>query len=429
MAITPCSALPDDLRVCIVADSASVRFGGEAILPYHYFRLLRVRGVEAWLVVHDRTRSELEALLPAEKGRILYTPDTRLHRWLYHLSTLLPRRVAEASIGLLSHLLTQSRQKHIIRRLVLEQRITVIHQPTPVSPKLPSLMHGFKVPVVIGPLNGGMDYPAAFRKDESSLSRLSIHLGRRWADIANRVLPGKRKAAILLVANARTRSALPRGLSGTVLQLVENAVEPNTWRSRPGQDASTASTGGVATPQRFLYIGRLVHWKRVDIAIRALALVPNAELTVVGEGIMRSAWEDFANRECAGRVRFLGFQSHAECARLLADSAALLLPSIYECGGAVVLEAMAAERPVIVTDWGGPADYVDAACGFLVEPTSEEAMVRAFALAMNRLLEDPKLGSAMGAAGCQRVLEHFTWPRKIEEIEHIYRMASQTVPE
>ena len=414
------------MRVCVVADSASVRFGGEAILPYHYFRLLRQRGVEAWLVVHDRTRGELEALLPDEKHRMLFTPDTRLHRWLYHLSTLLPRRVAEASIGLLSHLLTQSRQKQIIRRLVREQQITVIHQPTPVSPRLPSLMYGFAAPVVIGPLNGGMDYPAAFRGDESNLSRLSVFLGRRCADLVNRLLPGKRRAAIVLVANARTRDALPGGLKGRILQLVENAVEPHTWQAIPSKSASVTSNYDDADSKpRFLFIGRLVDWKRVDIAIRALALVPDAELTIAGEGIMRSVWENVAESECPGRVRFVGFQSHAECSRLLANSTALVLPSIYECGGAVVLEAMAAGRPVIVTRWGGPADYVDAASGFLIEPTSENEMVQDFASAMKQLLANPALGRTMGDAGRKRVLELFTWPGKIEEIEHIYRQASQ----
>jgi hypothetical protein len=52
------------MRICIVADNASARFGGEAILPLHYFRQLRQRGIEVWLVAHDRVRAELETLLP-----------------------------------------------------------------------------------------------------------------------------------------------------------------------------------------------------------------------------------------------------------------------------------------------------------------------------------------------------------------------------
>src|ERR1700759_2101763 len=52
------------MRICIVADNASTRFGGESFLPLNYFRLLRRRGVDAWLVPHDRVRAELETVLP-----------------------------------------------------------------------------------------------------------------------------------------------------------------------------------------------------------------------------------------------------------------------------------------------------------------------------------------------------------------------------
>src|SRR5258708_39452367 len=53
-----------DIRVVIVAEHASLKFGGEAALPLHYFRVLRRRNVAAWLVVHERTRSELEHAFP-----------------------------------------------------------------------------------------------------------------------------------------------------------------------------------------------------------------------------------------------------------------------------------------------------------------------------------------------------------------------------
>ena len=53
-------------RVLIVAEHASARFGGEAALPLHYFRVLRNRGVPVWLVTHARTRDELSALYPGD---------------------------------------------------------------------------------------------------------------------------------------------------------------------------------------------------------------------------------------------------------------------------------------------------------------------------------------------------------------------------
>ena len=52
------------LARAILAREQRFRFGGEAALPLHYFRVMRRRGVAVWLVVHARTRSELSELFP-----------------------------------------------------------------------------------------------------------------------------------------------------------------------------------------------------------------------------------------------------------------------------------------------------------------------------------------------------------------------------
>ena len=104
------------MRICIVAEHASYKFGGEAVLPLHYFAGLRARGIEAWLVVHTRTRGELEAALPGERDRLRFIPDAWFHKLLFRLSGFLPRRIGEASFGLLSQLTTQ----YLARKIVLE---------------------------------------------------------------------------------------------------------------------------------------------------------------------------------------------------------------------------------------------------------------------------------------------------------------------
>jgi glycosyltransferase involved in cell wall biosynthesis len=119
-------------------------------------------------------------------------------------------------------------------------------------------------------------------------------------------------------------------------------------------------------------------------------------------------------------VHFRGWQSQQECARSLADATALVLPSLYECGGAVVLEAMAMARPVIATAWGGPADYLDSETGFLIPPTSREAMIVGFAEAMQSLIDNPELAARMGTAAREKLLAQFTWQMKIDRILEIY---------
>jgi glycosyltransferase involved in cell wall biosynthesis len=402
------------MRICIVADNASARFGGEAVLPLHYFRQLRQRGVEVWLVVHDRCSAELESLLPEERERMRFVPDTAFHRVLFRLSGLLPRRVAESTVGLLMLMYTQWTQRRVVRQLVREYGIDVLHQPAPVAPSYPSMFFGLGPPLIIGPMNGGMDYPPAFRSAESLASRIFVGLARSFTSMANRLLPGKRNAAVLLVANRRTAAALPAGCRGRVVELVENGVDLETW------DAGNSSL--PKDPGRFVFMGRLVDWKALPIVFEAMARVPQATLDVIGDGVMREPWKgDARQRGLLDRVRFLGWCSQQECAEALSGATALLLPSLYECGGAVVLEAMATLRPVIATGWGGPVDYLDADTGFLIPPMSRESLVAGFAESMQRLIDDAALAARMGAAARRKVLAQFTWQSKIDRILGVYK--------
>jgi glycosyltransferase involved in cell wall biosynthesis len=305
----------------------------------------------------------------------------------------------------------------MVKRLIHDQHINVVHQPIPVSPKAPSFISGLSVPVIIGPMNGGMDYPAAFRGAESIFTRVVVAVGRASANIVNGLIAGKKNAAMLLVANPRTREALPSGVRGEVIEIAENGVDLRIWKL-------PATPVPATNPPRFLFVGRLVDWKRLDLVLHALAAIPDAQLEVIGDGAMRETWTALArNLGIADRVHWLGWRPQPECAGLLHGATALVLPSIYECGGAVVLEAMACGVPVIATAWGGPADYLDASCGILVDPSNEKAITGGFIAGMQTLIVDPALRAQLGSAGRKRVEQHFDWEQKIDSILDFYRQA------
>ncbi|QEH35167.1 Glycogen synthase [Aquisphaera giovannonii] len=400
-------------RVLIVGENASARFGGEAVLPWHYFRLLRKRGVEAWLLAHDRTRNELTALLPGEADRMSFVPDTKFDRKASRLGARLPARLAYVTVGGAARLKSQLLARTMARRLVREHRIDVIHEPIPVGPRIVSVLHDMGAPVVIGPMNGNMSFPPGFGYKDRAYG-----LMRKGTNAMNRLFRGKLKAEVLLVANERTRRALPSGCRGEVIELVENGVDFSLWSPAPERPARPGE------PVRFLAMGRLVDWKVFDVALDALARVqaqPPPTLDILGRGPMREPLEQHAARLGLGdRVRFLGWKSQEECSRILPEYDALIHPAIYECGGAVVLEAMASGLTAVVADWGGPADYLDPGCGFLIPPTSREDLVDGFVDAMTRLALDPELRRRLGRAALQKVRERFDWEAKIDAILDVY---------
>ena len=150
-----------------------------------------------------------------------FVPDTWVHRLLNNVSGFLPPSIGAPTIGLLSHLYTQQMQRRLVQRLVTEHQIEIVHEPTPVSPKFPSLMFGFGVPVAMGPLNAAVKFPPTFQLSRKSLAIDSlIAFGHKFVDVFNRLLPGKIQAETLLVANDRTKQALPSGVRGKIIELV-----------------------------------------------------------------------------------------------------------------------------------------------------------------------------------------------------------------
>lgn len=310
--------------------------------------------------------------------------------------------------------------RRLVRAEIRAGRAALVHQPVPVSPTAPSTLFGLSVPVVIGPMNGGMNYPPGYAsRFERPLTRALVPLGRRMAALVNRLLPGKPQAAMLLVANQRTARALPIR-HARVVELVENGVDMRLWQAA---EPLPAPEGDF----RLAYLGRLIPLKGLDFTLQALARARAARpdldirLDILGDGPERARLTTLTEHlGLADAVRFHGFLPQAECARHLAGSQALILNSLRECGGAVVLEAMALGKPVIAADWGGPADYVDESCGLLVAPSPPEGFDARLAEAMLRLAADPEAAAKLGRNGAERVRSHYDWARKIERIEALY---------
>jgi glycosyltransferase involved in cell wall biosynthesis len=166
-------------------------------------------------------------------------------------------------------------------------------------------------------------------------------------------------------------------------------------------------------PGRFIlfFLGRPSDSKAVDLLLEAFAAVvaqTDAVLEIIGDGDLRGELEAQTARDgIDSSVVFSGWRSQEQCALKLQQADALVLPSLREGGGAVVLEAMAVGLRVIATNWGGPGDYVNSSWGILVEPASKEGFVRGLTDAMLKLAQSPELLQSMGCAGRERVRQHF----------------------
>lgn len=368
---------------------------------------------------------------------MVFVEDSWLQAGLWQLGRLLPRAVALFSTGWCIRLLTQVRQRQRAKQLICEQGINVVHLTMPVSPLEPTLIRGLGAPLVIGPLNGGMSYPPGFAHRESGWVRTFMKTGRALAGLANRWLPGKVEAACLLAANERTQhtllSVFPDAV-GKITVLPENGVDLSVWYPAPKESEAVLPRW----PVRLLFAGRLVDWKGVDLLLEAFARAVQRSsvpltLSIAGEGPMKRRWRSLASglgilgeaENQPGKVFFHGWLPTEACAERMRQADMLVLPSLLECGGAVVLEAMATGLPVIACNWGGPADYLDDKCGVLLPVRSEPELIEALTRAMVTLAESPHLRHAMGLAAVHKAQSHYNWTTKAKEMMNIYRQAGR----
>jgi len=404
------------LKVLLIAEHASAIFGGEALIPFQYFKNLRELGIDARLLVHERTKAELRKAFSNDMERLYFVRDSFINIWCNKIGKLLPDRLANFTLGAISHFDTQLRQRRRARELVKELDIDVVHEPIPVSPKLPSILFGLAVPVVIGPMNGGMDYPPNYNKS-SKLEQTIIASLRFSAAFWNYVFPGKRQAAMLLVANKRTQNVLPSTLkTRPVFEFVENGVDPDLFTptaKKPDRDYL-----------QVIYVGRLVDWKRVDLLIEACAQLKGRikfHLEIIGDGPLREALTSQARElSLTDEVQFHGRLSHREAADILRNADVMVLPSMRECGGAVVLEAMASGIPVIATKWGGPIDYITPETGILISPSTPDIFIKELAAALQFLEKEAAARVKMGEAGRLRAASVFGWKVKTQVLLGIY---------
>lgn len=408
------------LRVLIVSINASDEFGGESILPLHYFRFLRLKEIDVYLVTHERVKSRLAKILGPDINRIYFIPETATLKMLNEAGKYFNERVRAISTDFLMQLITQIGQWRLARKVVKEKAINVVHEPAPVSPKRPSALFLLGAPVLIGPMNGGMDFPSGFSHMRTPTERFLYLPLRILSHLVNLIIPGKLFAKKLLVANQRTKKALPIFRFGEVVKLVENGVDLTLWQD----DLQTMSKSDTSEVN-FVYVGRLVDWKCVDLLIKAFKEIDTlgkSKLLIVGDGEQKARLLELAGELVDKNIiQFLGWLPQEQVKMALMKSNVLVLPSVRECGGAVVLEAMSMKKPVIAVNWGGPADYVNNDSGILIEPTNEKVLIQGLINAMNLLVHDGDLRERLGNNAYSQVIESYNWHTKIDQILDIYK--------
>lgn len=396
--------------VCLIAPNVSEQMGGEAMMALQIYEELEARGVPVHQLTHSRVRDELRRRAPGMS--VSYVEDDWLDRFLCRTRVL----------SMLMGPIFMAKAARRARRIVAGRPGAIVHYTSPVSPVTPM----FRTPgarVVVGPINGNIHHPPAFRDRERASDRLR-RLFLRPAQLVHRLFfAGKRTADVILVAGGeRTRRSLRMaGCRDAQFRDSLTCGIPDRLRESPLIEHRGPNF-------RFVHNGRLMPHKGTDLAIKALTRTRNpVTLDIIGRGPERPKLERLAeDLGLKDRVRFIDwFRDHDAMYQALRAYRAFVFPSLAEAHGIVVQEAMMMGLPVVALDWGGPALLVTPETGILVAPSSEDDVLTGLAGAMDRLGEDGELADRMARAGRAAAIDQgYSWADVIDGWVSLYREPS-----
>jgi glycosyltransferase involved in cell wall biosynthesis len=311
-----------------------------------------------------------------------------------------------------------------VKAMMPRTSFDLIHHVTYVSYWTPSFLALLPLPFLWGPVGGAESTPPAFRRELRLSARTKERL-RDFARMAAETLDSflrmtARRSVVGLATTAEAEQKM-RQLGASDVRICSEAALPDEQLER----LLALPVRQTPRPFRFISLGRLIGWKAYHLSIRAFARTleqhPDCEYWLLGTGSEKEHLERLAaDLGIGSRICFLGVIPHVEVPQRISECDVLLHPSLHDSGGWTCLEGMAAGRPVICLDLGGPATQVTLETGIKVIPTTPQETVKRFAQSMNRLIQDQELRQRMAAAGRLHVQSTYTWKAKRAYFNQLY---------
>jgi len=313
-----------------------------------------------------------------------------------------------------------------LRGRIFAHEFDVVLRILPVTAVLPSpfafLLRKGPIPFVIGPINGGLPWPRGFTQLQNQ---------KEWVSgLRNlyRYLPFSRStyrdAAAIITASSQTYSEFAT-YSDKLFFVPENGVSRSMLESN-------GDSPKAHDHLELIFVGGLVPRKACDLALRAAASILRAgaaRFTVVGDGPERGRLEQLVTTLGIDKaVVFCGWTSHKEVIDRLRTADVLVFPSLRDCGGGVVFEALALGTVPVVVDFGGPGDIIYPDVGYKVPLTNESDIVGQIEKALAELADDRSLLERLQQQAMTYARDRLTWDAKAQTTTRVLQWVVRQGP-
>ncbi len=198
------------------------------------------------------------------------------------------------------------------------------------------------------------------------------------------------------------------------LKIIPNAINVSTFR--PGKEK---------VENRLLFVGRIEKYKGLHVLLESLKhiRVP-VELLIIGPLVGKSDYHKKVakliteiNEKTSHKVRYLGPKKSDELVKYYQSASVVIVPSLSESFGNVILESLACETPVVASSIGGIPEIISSyKNGILVPPNNSVKLANAIQL----LLEDEKFRQKLGKQGRKVVIEKYSLEIVARKILRVY---------
>ncbi|MCX6879081.1 MAG: glycosyltransferase family 4 protein [Verrucomicrobia bacterium] len=303
----------------------------------------------------------------------------------------------------------------------------LVHQVVPMAPRYSSSVGVLGKKFILGPIGGGQRVPPIFRKEVEGNEEWFLKL-RLLDRLRLEYDPFLRKtyhaADMILLVGRFMLGLIPEEFHGKCRFMLETGIDAASYRPFERPD------GNDGNVLNLLYVGRVVPYKGLIYALRALAGLLADEKRAVRFWVIGDRGESAYLTACkklvitsglASVVEFLGFKNKEEIVNYYQRADLFVFPSLAEAGGNVLLEAMACGCPALIANCGGPSEIVTEDSGYLIEPKDPEYLIDEMTRVIRSLIGHRDRLAGMRREARKVIEQKFDWSRKGLVMEEWYR--------
>jgi glycosyltransferase involved in cell wall biosynthesis len=390
--------------------------GGEGVLGWNIVKQL-ARFHQVFVLTHSQNRSDIEKALekePISNVKFYYLDLPNFFSFLQRFS---------GGIQIYTYF-WQIKAYFFAKKLHQKIHFDVFHHLTYANDWMASFIGALlPIPYLRGPGGGAHKVPKNFLSEFSLFDHLAQYLrslGQWFFRHDPFFILSQKRAKAILVCNHESFKAIPKKWQKKVYLFPVNGI------SREDLDLLSKTEKKDNNRLKVLSAGKLLPIKGFSLAIKAFKIFsdkfPETEFEIIGDGPELGHLKNLVSKlAIEDKVKFKNWLPRNEFLKELTSCDVFLFPSLRDGGGQVVVEAMAAQKPVICLDIAGPGFHIKEEWGIKIKPESPEKAIKEMAGALEKLYFDKELRIQLGKAARERAEKEYLWDNLGEKLFKIYQ--------